>query len=64
MITPEELRQAREAAGLSQAEAAEMVYRKRDTWQKWESGRLALDPACAEFFILKLQLRKMADSTK
>lgn len=34
---PAEIRAAREAAGLTQTEAAELVYCHINTWQQWES---------------------------
>ena len=35
--TPQEVREARERAGLTQAEAAAKVLGSRDAWEKWES---------------------------
>lgn len=40
---PEEIRAAREAAGLSQTEAAELIYCNLRTWQQWETE--TADPA-------------------
>jgi DNA-binding XRE family transcriptional regulator len=34
---PAEIRAAREAAGLTQAEAAELIYCHVNSWQQWES---------------------------
>jgi DNA-binding transcriptional regulator YiaG len=36
-MTPAELRQAREAAGLTQEDAAALVYISTSNWRKWES---------------------------
>jgi putative transcriptional regulator len=34
---PAEIRAAREACGLTQTEAAELIYCALNTWQQWES---------------------------
>ena len=36
-MTPEQLKQARLDAGLSQEEAAALVYISTSNWRKWES---------------------------
>lgn len=41
--TPAEIRAAREAAGLSRSQAAELVHAGYRTWQNWE-----LDPSSPE----------------
>jgi len=51
---PESVRAARRAAGMTQAEAAELVYRTERNWQQWEGGERAMDPALWELFILKV----------
>lgn len=38
MIKPTELYEARKEAGLTQDEAAALVYTTSRTWQKWEAG--------------------------
>ena len=38
MIKPAELYEVRKTAGLTQEEAAAMVYTTSRTWQKWEAG--------------------------
>jgi putative transcriptional regulator len=43
--TPAEIRAARAAAGLSQREAAELVWAKLRTWQHWEAGTRTMHPA-------------------
>ena len=40
MIKPEELRKARKAAGLTQEQAASLVYITERTWRKWEMGEV------------------------
>ena len=55
-VTPEpaEIRAAREAAGLSQTAAAEMVHSKLRTWQQWEAGDRRMHPGLWELFRLKI----------
>lgn len=48
-----QLRAAREAAGLSQAQAAALLYRSARNWQQWELGERQMDPALWELFVLK-----------
>jgi DNA-binding XRE family transcriptional regulator len=52
MPTPEEIAAARNAAGLTQTQAAALVYRQRLAWLKWESGA-PIDMACWELFLIK-----------
>ena len=51
--TPEAIRDARKAAGLTQTQAAAQVYSKLRTWQQWEAGDRKLHPAIWELFLLK-----------
>ena len=53
MTTPAEIRQAREAAGLTQAQAAALVHSHKITWAKWEAGTYPIDEARWELFKLK-----------
>jgi DNA-binding transcriptional regulator YiaG len=55
--TPSEIRQARESAGLSTAEASALVHRTQRNWQQWESGARAMDAALWELFSLKSKAR-------
>ena len=55
--TPFEIRQARESAGLSTAEASALVHRTQRNWQQWESGARAMDAALWELFSLKSKAR-------
>lgn len=52
--TPEEIRAAREAAGLSQTEAAARIYCTLRGWQEWEAGNRKMHPAFWELFCLKV----------
>ncbi len=51
---PTEVRAAREAAGLSQTAAAELVHSKLRTWQQWEAGDRHMHPGLWELFRLKI----------
>ncbi|MBP7657196.1 MAG: helix-turn-helix transcriptional regulator [Pseudoxanthomonas sp.] len=51
---PAEIRTAREAAGLSQTAAAELVHGKLRTWQQWEAGDRKMHPGLWELFRLKI----------
>ncbi|WP_267222552.1 helix-turn-helix domain-containing protein [Dyella silvae] len=47
------VRVTREGVGLTQAEAAAVVYVNLRTWQKWEGGERTMLPAVWELFLLK-----------
>ena len=49
--TPLEVRAARDRAGLTQAEAARMVYSSRRQWQRWEAGVHMMHPAKYRMFV-------------
>lgn len=42
---PAEIRAAREAAGLTQTQAAEIVWGNLRSWQNWEAGATRMHPA-------------------
>lgn len=50
---PPEIRAVREAAGLSQTAAAEIVHTTCRTWQQWEAGDRKMHPAFWELFRIK-----------
>ena len=50
---PDEIRAAREAAGLTQFAAAALVHANLRSWQKWEAGERAMHPAFWELFLIK-----------
>lgn len=54
-----EIREARQAAGLSQSAAGALVYVGVRTWQKWELGERAMMPAVWELFLLKIGRTKL-----
>lgn len=51
--TPETIRKARQAAGLSQTAAAKIVGATLRAWQYWEAGERPMRPATWELFTLK-----------
>lgn len=51
--TSEEIRGAREAAGLSQTAAGALVHTTCRTWQQWEAGDRRMHPAFWELFNIK-----------
>ena len=52
--TPQQIKQARTDAGLTQTQAAKMLYSSCRAWQKWESGEARMNPAMFELFIIKV----------
>ncbi len=52
---PVQIRAARLATGLTQAQAADLVHVTLRSWQRWESGERAMLPAVFELFIIKTQ---------
>lgn len=55
LLSPDktEVRAAREAAGLTQAQAAAMIHCSLRAWIKWESGERPMHAAMWELFRLK-----------
>ena len=52
--TPEELRAARAAAGLTQQQAIELVYQASNrVWRAYEAGAVKMHPSTWELFLLK-----------
>lgn len=52
---PAEIRAAREAAGLTQTEAAALVHGSLRTWQQWEAGDRRMHPGFWELFTIKIE---------
>lgn len=52
--TPEEIRAARDAAGLSQTAAALLIHSTMRTWQDWEAGAAKMHPGLWELFRAKV----------
>lgn len=53
--SPEQIRAAREAAGLSQAAAGALLHSTCRVWQQWEYGARRMHPAFWELFQLKVE---------
>ena len=51
--TPSEVLAARKAAGLTQTQAANLIYTTMRTWQRYEYGELPFPPAEWELFCIK-----------
>lgn len=50
---PDEVRAAREAAGLTQTEAAALIHCTLRGWQEWEAGNRRMHPGLWELFRIK-----------
>ena len=50
---PDEVRERRKLAGLTQTQAATLVCAKLRTWQDWEAGNVKMHPGLWELFNLK-----------
>ena len=51
--TPEAIRAARHAAGLTQTQAGALIYCTLRGWQNWEGGLRPMHPAFFELFLEK-----------
>jgi DNA-binding transcriptional regulator YiaG len=51
--TPDQIKAARQAAGLSQTAAAALIYSTLRTWQDWEAGKAAMHAGLWELFTIK-----------
>lgn len=64
--TPAEIREARDAAGMTQTQAAQLIYSTLRAWQEWEAepkpdstaGR-RMHPGLFELFLVKSGLMKV-----
>ena len=52
----EQVRSARDAAGLTQAQAAEIVYVTSHAWHYWEKGKRAMPAGLWELFLIKTEV--------
>lgn len=50
---PDAIRAARIAAGLTQKQAAALIYAKPRIWQYYEAGTVEMPLVCWELFLLK-----------
>jgi putative transcriptional regulator len=55
--TPAELRAAREALGLSQREAGELIHAGMRTWQSWEYGKRTMP--VAKWWLWQIEARSV-----
>lgn len=53
--TQEEVKKARKDAGLTQTQAAELIYKSCRAWQQYEKGDREMDKALFELFMLKIK---------
>jgi putative transcriptional regulator len=51
--TPEQVLDARTRAGMTQTEAAHLIYCTLSAWQRWEQGERTMHPALYEAFTHK-----------
>lgn len=51
---PRQIRSAREAAGLTQTQAAILVRGTLRAWQNWEAGERRMHPGLWELFLYKI----------
>lgn len=56
--TPEQIKQARMEAGLTQTTAGQLIYKSCRAWQQYEKGDRAMDLALFELFIIKVGVYK------
>lgn len=59
---PVEIRAAREAADLTQTQAASLVFSGLRAWQQWESGDRRMSPAIWELFGIKIRAAGSVDA--
>ena len=53
MPKQQEIKKARQAAGLTQRQAGELLSVVVRTWQRWEYGERRMSPAMWELFLIK-----------
>lgn len=54
--TPEQIKQSRMDAGLTQTQAANLIYSKLRSWQHWEDGDRKMHPGLYELFMIKIAM--------
>lgn len=56
--TPQQLKETRLKAGLTQPNCAEMVHVSTRNWQQWEAGDRSINMAAWELFLIKIGVNK------
>ena len=56
--TPQQIKDLRLRAGLSQIAASALVHSALSTWQGWEYGRRKMHPAIWELFQIKVAAKE------
>lgn len=59
--TPQQVKDARKAAGMSQELAARTIYASARAWQDWEGGQRRMPGGMLELFRLKTGQLALAD---
>lgn len=62
--TPEEIRAARKAAGMTQKEAGELVGLSMTSWMRYETKQAPMDPWRFDYFLLLTGQKKLEIITK
>lgn len=60
---PEQVRERRKLAGLTQTQAATLVCAKLRTWQDWEAGNSSMHAGLWELFNLKIKYALLCSFT-
>ena len=60
--SPEDVAAARTVAGLTQRQAADLIYGTESAWRSWESGLRRMHPGLWELF--KIKTRKNTTTTR
>jgi DNA-binding transcriptional regulator YiaG len=53
-LQPDQIRAARERAGLTQAQAAALIGYTRRAWQEWEAGTRGMRRALFDLFLQRI----------
>ena len=64
MPTPQEIKEARAYAGLTQTQAANLVHVSLNAWQKWEGGRTKMSETAWDLFLIKTKRQQIVDKAK
>lgn len=54
---PDVIRSGREAVGLTQTEAAAIIFCNLRSWQQWEAGERRMHPAFWQLWKMKIEAR-------